>query len=138
MGYDYETAAPDRYDILKDFARHNRREMTESETVLWNALRKIRSGIRFRRQHSIGDYIADFICLPVKLVIEVDGGYHQEPLQQESDEQRTKFLESKGYHVIRIKNEEISNDLNKVVMRIKNEVFNQSNNSPRPLERGRG
>ena len=78
------------------------------------------------------------ICLPVKLVIEVDGGYHQEPLQQESDEQRTKFLESKGYHVIRIKNEEISNDLNKVVMRIKNEVFNQSNNSPRPLERGRG
>ena len=86
----------------------------------------------------MGDYIADFICLLAKLVIEVDGGYHQEPLQQESDEQRTAFLVSKGYQVIRIKNEEISNDLNEVVMRIKAEVLNQSNDSPRPLERGRG
>ena len=81
MSYDYETAAPDRYGLLKDFARYNRHEMTESETVLWNALRKIRIGVRFRRQHPIGDYIADFICLPVKLVIEVDGEYHQEPEQ---------------------------------------------------------
>ncbi|MBR4729177.1 MAG: endonuclease domain-containing protein [Prevotella sp.] len=138
MSYDYETAAPDRYELLKDFARHNRREMTESETVLWNALRNMKAGVRFRRQHPIGDYIADFICLPAKLVIEVDGGYHQEPQQQELDQQRTEFLVNKGYQVIRIKNEEISNDLNEVVMRIKAEVLNQSNNSPRPLERGRG
>ena len=138
MGYDYETAAPDRYELLKDFARHNRREMTESETILWNALRKMKVGFRFRRQHPIGDYIADFICLPAKLVIEVDGGYHQKPEQQESDKQRTEFLERKGYQVIRIKNEEISNDLNEVVMKIKAEVLNQSNDSPRPLERGRG
>ena len=112
--------------------------MTESETILWNALRKMKVGFRFRRQHPIGDYIADFICLPAKLVIEVDGGYHQEPEQQESDKQRTEFLERKGYQVIRIKNEEISNDLNEVVMKIKAEVLNQSNDSPRPLERGRG
>ena len=138
MSYDFETAAPDRYELLKDFARHNRREMTESETVLWNALRNMKAGVRFRRQHPIGDYIADFICLPAKLVIEVDGGYHQEPLQQELDQQRTEFLVNKGYQVIRIKNEEISNDLNEVVMRIKAEVLNQSNDSPRPLERGRG
>ena len=138
MSYDYETAAPDRYEVLKDFAKHNRREMTESETVLWNALRNMKAGVRFRRQHPIGDYIADFICLPAKLVIEVDGGYHQEPQQQELDQQRTEFLVSKGYQVIRIKNEEISNDLNEVVMRIKAEVLNQSNDSPRPLERGRG
>ena len=138
MSYDYETAAPDRYGLLKDFARFNRHEMTESETVLWNALRKLRIGVRFRRQHPIGDYIADFICISAKLVIEVDGGYHQESLQQELDQQRTLFLESKGYRVIRIKNEEISNDLNEVVMRIKTEVLNQSNDSPRPLERGRG
>ena len=138
MSYDYETAAPDRYNILKDFARNNRREMTESETVLWNALRNMKAGVRFRRQHPIGDYIADFICLPAKLVIEVDGDYHQEPQQQELDKQRTEFLVSKGYQVIRIKNEEISNDLNEVVMKIKEEVLNQSNDSPRPLERGRG
>ena len=138
MSYDYETAAPDRYGLLKDFARYNRHEMTESETVLWNALRKIRIGVRFRRQHPIGDYIADFICLPVKLVIEVDGEYHQEPEQQELDKQRSEFLENKGYKVIRIKNEEISNILNEVVMRIKTEVLNLCNDSPRPLERGRG
>ena len=136
--YGYETAAPDRYELLKDFARFNRREMTESETVLWNALRKLNAGVRFRRQHPIGDYIADFICLPAKLVIEVDGGYHQEPQQQELDKQRTEFLVSKGYRVIRIKNEEISDNLNEVVMRVKAEVFNQGNNAPRPLERGRG
>ena len=138
MSFGYETAAPDRYELLKDFARFNRREMTESETVLWNALRKLKAGIRFRRQHPIGDYIADFICLPAKLVREVDGGYHQEPQQQELDKQRTEFLVSKGYRVIRIKNEEISDDLNEVVMRVKAEVFNQGNNAPRPLERGRG
>ncbi|MBR5698229.1 MAG: endonuclease domain-containing protein [Prevotella sp.] len=138
MSNHYETAAPDRYELLKDFAQHNRHEMTESEKVLWNALRKTKFGFRFRRQHPIGDYIADFVCLPVKLVIEVDGGYHLVSLQQELDQQRTDFLESKGYKVIRIKNEEISNDLNDVVMRIKTEVLNQSNDSPRPLERGRG
>ena len=100
--------------------------------------KKDESWIPVQETTSIGDYIADFICLPAKLVIEVDGGYHQEPEQQESDKQRTEFLERKGYQVIRIKNEEISNDLNEVVMKIKAEVLNQSNDSPRPLERGRG
>jgi very-short-patch-repair endonuclease len=138
MGYDYETAAPDRYQLLKDFARHNRREITESEAVLWNALRKTICGFRFRRQHPIGDYIADFICLPAKLVIEVDGGYHNEPSQQEADNLRTQYLQSKGFQVIRFKNEEINNDVKSVVMRIKELLFNHSNYSPRPLERGRG
>ena len=56
----------DRYDLLKEFAKHNRKEMTQSETVLWNALRKEIRGIKFRRQHPIGDYIADFLCLTKK------------------------------------------------------------------------
>ena len=128
MGHDYETAAPDRYPLLKDFARHNRREMTESETVLWDALRRLKSGFRFRRQHPIGDYIADFI----------DGGYHNEPTQQEADALRTKFLQSKGFQVLRFKNEEINDDVKKVVMRIKEYLSNSSNDAPRPLERGRG
>jgi very-short-patch-repair endonuclease len=138
MGYDYETAAPDRYLLLKDFARHNRREMTESEAVLWNALRKIQSGFRFRRQHPIGDYIADFVCLSAKLVIEVDGGYHNDPAQQEADLVRTEALQSKGFQVIRFKNEEINDDVKTVVMRIKEHLSNGSNNAPRPLERGWG
>jgi len=69
----YVTAAPDRYDLLKEFARFNRREMTKTETILWNVLRSEFRGLKFRRQHPIGDYIADFLCLSEKLVIEVDG-----------------------------------------------------------------
>ena len=125
MGYHYETAAPDRYELLKDFAKKNRGEMTESERVLWEALRKLNCGYHFRRQHPIGDYIADFICIKKMLVIEVDGGYHNEPKQLQDDLNRTEFLESKGFTVIRFKNEEIGNDLKTVIMRIKELLFNE-------------
>ena len=92
---------------------------------MWEALRKLNCGFRFRRQHPIGDYIADFICLRRKLIIEVDGGYHNEPIQQQDDQMRTDFLENKGYTVIRFKNEEISNDLHTVIMKIKEILFNE-------------
>ncbi len=118
----YKTAAPDRYEILRDFAKKNRREMTESEEVLWNALRKEIQGYKFRRQHPIGDYIADFVCLPKKLVVEVDGGYHEIPQQQLDDEARTLFLESKGYTVIRFKNEEVGDNLREVILKIKEKL----------------
>ena len=122
MSYGYETAAPDRYEILKDFARKNRKEMTASESALWDALRHELQGYRFRRQHAIGDYIADFVCLEAKLVIEVDGGYHEQPLQQQSDQKRTEFIESKGYKVIRFKNEEVDFNIKEVILRIKKEL----------------
>ena len=82
-------------------------------------------GYHFRRQHPIGDYIADFICLKRKLVIEADGGYHNEPQQQQNDLWRTEVMESKGYTVLRFKNEEISNNLSEVIMRIKEQLFNE-------------
>ena len=72
-------AAPDRYTILKEFARENRKNMTLSETLLWEQLRRLPSTFHFRRQHIIGDYIVDFVCLEQSLIIEVDGGYHSEP-----------------------------------------------------------
>ena len=121
----FETSAPDRYELLKNFAKKNRREMTESERVLWEELRKLNCGYHFRRQHPIGDYIADFACLKKKLVIEVDGDYHNEPLQQQNDQWRTEFMESKGYTVIRFNNEEISNNLQEVITRIKEQLFNE-------------
>ena len=123
MKRNFETASPDRYDILKAYARQNRREMTESETVLWNALRNEFRGVKFRRQHPIGDYIADFLCLKAKLVIEVDGGYHDKPQQQLEDQWRTEFLQSKGYRVIRFTNEEVSSQLKGVISRIKEELI---------------
>lgn len=122
------TAAPDRYGLLKEFARHNRREMTKSETILWQTLRSEFRGIRFRRQHPIGDYIADFLCVTEKLVIEVDGGYHSEPQQQQEDQWRTEYLQSKGYRVIRFTNEEIDTNVNDVIYKIKEELSNIEEN----------
>ncbi|MBR1652401.1 MAG: endonuclease domain-containing protein [Alloprevotella sp.] len=123
MGFGYETAAPDRYGLLKGFAKGNRRNMTESEAILWQELRNIGCGFKFRRQHPIGDYIVDFVCLSKRLVIEVDGGYHEAPEQQREDALRTQFLESRGYSVIRFRNEEISRNLKTVVGEIKRGLF---------------
>ena len=77
--------------------RHNQ---TEAEAKLWQALRMHQANdIHFRRQHAIGDYIVDFCSLRKKLIIELDGGQHLE--QEEYDKERTTFLASKGYRVLR-------------------------------------
>lgn len=114
----YKTAAPDRYGMLREFARENRKNATPAEEVLWEELRNRRTGRLYLRQHIIGDYIADFLCRDNGLIIEVDGGYHSERQQQEDDEIRTRWLESKGYSVIRFSNEEIINEINKVLEEI--------------------
>jgi len=125
MAYHYETAAPDRYDLLKQFAKVNRREMTESETILWNVLRKLNCGYHFRRQHPIGDYIADFICIKKNLVIEVDGEYHETPEQQQEDLIRTESINNRGYSVIRFSNNDIQTNLSEVIETIKKYLFNE-------------
>ena len=119
----YETASHEIYDLLKKNAKNNRLEMTESEKVLWNALRENIQGYRFRRQHAIGQYIADFVCLPARLAIEVDGGYHQSPEQQEMDNIRTNYLKEKGFHVVRFSNEEVSANIKGVIQIIKDELI---------------
>ena len=103
----YQTANCANYDLLKAFAKEMRNNMTEAERHLWRYLQGDSFGVRFRNQHIIGDYIADFVSLKAKLVIEIDGGYHSLPNQMLLDEQRTKILESKGFKVIRFTNEEV-------------------------------
>lgn len=117
---DFRTSSPDRYRILKDFARENRKNMTEAESFLWNSLRNKGLGVKFLRQHIIGDYIVDFVCQETGLIIEVDGGYHSEPCQKEDDDTRTRYLESKGFKVIRFTNEEILFNIESVI----NKVYN--------------
>lgn len=78
--------------------------------------------VRFRRQHIIGDYIADFVCLAKQLIVEVDGAYHNRAAQTVSDEQRTNDLKQLGFRVIRLSNEEITTNINKVVDRIIKEI----------------
>ncbi len=109
---------------MKEFAKENRKNMTLAESVLWNALRDEFTEFKFRRQHPIGDYIADFMCLSQKLVVEVDGGYHSEPRQQHDYEVRTYDLETIGYKVIRFSNEEVLYDTEKVIKKIENQLLN--------------
>jgi very-short-patch-repair endonuclease len=92
--------------IILSNARTLRHNLTEAEASLWQVLRmRQQDNIHFRRQHAIGPYIVDFCAPRQKLIIEVDGGQHLE--QQEYDSQRTAFLESKGYRVLRFWNDEV-------------------------------
>ena len=111
----FRTAAPDRYELLRKFARKNRKNATLAEHVLWEELREKELGVRFLRQHIIGDYIADFVALEVGLIIEVDGAYHSERQQEEDDERRTRDLKTMGFDVMRFSNEEVLYDIEKVI-----------------------
>lgn len=117
--YDYQTADPLLYSLLKEYAYRMRINPTEAESILWQQLKGKALGQPFRRQHIIGPFIADFICVPRKLILEIDGGYHQLPDQQISDEERTQWLEAKGYKVIRFTNEEVIADIDSVINTIK-------------------
>ena len=120
---DLKWAAPDRYDILKEFARKNRLMPTLAEAVLWEQIRGVALGTKLFRQYIIADYIVDFVSLQHKLVIEVDGAYHSELEQQEYDENRTLRLERLGFHVIRFSNDEIVNSIGNVVKTIQTNLL---------------
>ena len=110
--------------MLREYARKNRRNATLAEQYLWEHLRGKALGVDFLRQHVIGDYIADFVSRHDGLVIEVDGGYHSEPQQQEDDATREYNLERMGYHVMRFSNEEVLYDIDNVIRQI-TEYFEQ-------------
>ncbi len=80
-------------------ARVLRRAMTDAERRLWSRLRGEQLGVKFRRQHPIGSYVADFVCLSPPLVIELDGSQHEE--QGAYDAKRDAFLKSQGFYVLR-------------------------------------
>ena len=84
--------------------------MTDAESLL------------FRRQHVIGDYIVDFICLKQRLIIEIDGGYHNDIVQQQEDRIRQNWLESMDYKVIRFTNEEVFYNIETVISTIKGNI----------------
>ena len=121
----FETASIDRYKLLKEFAKENRRHMTDAEKVLWKVLCQSKCSFKFRRQHPIYDYIADFICLEKRLIIEVDGAYHCEPQQQEDDQIRTDILSDMGYKVLRFTNDEVLSNPHTVLNMIKDEINNK-------------
>ena len=94
-----------------------RKELTTAERKLWAYLRGDQlNGINFRRQHAIGKYVTDFCSPKAKLIIELDGSQHLE--QEEYDEERTNYLESQGYKVIRFWNDQVLNDMDGVIRAI--------------------
>ncbi len=106
--------APELWDKLKPIADENRHEPTEAEKELWKHLRKhLINGIKFRRQHCIGQFIVDFYCSKAKLVVEIDGAIHQ--YKKEEDKIRQEYLESHGLKVLRFTNEAVFNDVEKVI-----------------------
>jgi leucyl-tRNA synthetase len=153
--YDYMTSDKSVWNMLKDLSRENRKSQTEAEEILWEKLRNSQAGHKIRRQHAIEGFIADFVCVPKRTIIEIDGDYHGETEQKEYDEMRTRLLSEVGYTVLRFKNDEVKNNTEVVFNSIKkyldekNEVRENTplsfgegqgvkQNSPSPLERGLG
>ncbi len=128
----YTVRTPVQYEL----ARTMRKEHTEAEQKLWEVLRNSQLGVKFRRQHPIDAYIVDFVSLQNKLVVEVDGGYHETADQQMYDKERSRVLNEIGFEVIRFSNKAVLED----VFKVKDEIRKLlTERIPSPLvERGQG
>jgi len=115
-----ETADPVYYEQIKDFSRDNRNQPTEAENILWQLLRNEQTGYKIRRQHVIGQFIADFVSLQKGLVIELDGHHHK--LNKEADNDRTGVLNHFGFEVLRFTNDEVLSNPQKVAEEIKQKL----------------
>jgi very-short-patch-repair endonuclease/DNA modification methylase len=112
-------------------ARTLRKEMTPFERKLWSKLRNGQLGAKFRRQHPVGPYIADFYCAERSLVVEIDGDSHFSENGKRHDETRTAYITNTGLGIIRFTNVDIRNNLNGVVERILEEIGKSGVNCPK-------
>jgi very-short-patch-repair endonuclease len=113
---------------LVQFAKHLKNNNTKAEWYLWQHLRNRNiSSYKFRRQHIIGNYIVDFVCLHKKLVVELDGSQHAD--QQTYDENRSQFLKDQGYQVLRFWNNTVLTEIDLVI----ETILNSFTPSPYPL-----
>jgi Uncharacterized protein conserved in bacteria len=117
----YHVHTPAQYEL----ARTMRKEYTETEKIMWDLVRNDQLGVKFRRQHPIESYIVDFISLQNRLIIEIDGGYHENEEQKKYDEMRSKTLNKIGFKVIRFTNEEVLKNPYNIRDRIKEELASQ-------------
>ncbi|HEV7254816.1 MAG TPA: endonuclease domain-containing protein [Mesorhizobium sp.] len=114
----------DRFRLAS--AKRLRLEMTDEEHVLWRHIWRIPvEGTHFRKQARLGPYVADFLSHRLKLVIEVDGAYHDDPAQRQRDEARTQWLRDQGYRVLRFTNDQVKGDLGAVLDAIRRGVHEQ-------------
>lgn len=111
-------------------ARRLRRELTLPEVLLWEQLRAQKTGLKFRRQHPVGHYVADFCCLSAKLIIEINGEAHNRADGPKRDAARDAFLQSQGFEVVRLAAKDVLENMDGVVTMIRSRA-----DSPlRPLQ----
>jgi very-short-patch-repair endonuclease len=121
----------------RDKARELRRSETDAERKLWRFLRNRQiGGHKFRRQHAVGPYVADFACVERGLIVELDGGQHAE--QQRYDARRTAFLVARGFKVIRFWDNEVLTQPGAVLESILRELESRPSPQPSPRKRGEG
>jgi very-short-patch-repair endonuclease len=105
-----------------NFARQLRKNSTDAESLIWNNLRnRSLEGVKFRRQQSFGPYIVDFIAVEKKLVVELDGGQHV--TNKALDEDRDQYIETEGYRILRFWNNEVLENTEGVLERIRQEIL---------------
>ena len=120
-----------------DYARNLRSRLTDAERRLWARLRNRRLlGVKFRRQDPVGSYIADFCARELRLIVELDGGQHT--TQREYDARRTRYLEAKGYQVIRFWDNDVLRDTNAVLEEIARIIGSRASCAPHPDPLPRG
>ena len=124
---------------IREFARELRKTMTDAEQLVWKFLRGKQLGAKFRKQHPVGPYIADFACLEQKLIIELDGGQHAEQSNIQNDKTRSEFLEAQGFTVLRFWNHECFENTEAVLQTIYNTLHSvQASPHPNPPPAGEG
>jgi len=118
-------------------ARELQRNLTDAERIIWYGVRAHRlNGVGFRRQAPIGPYIVDFVSHAAKLIVEIDGGQHFENEQEKRDARRTRFLEAKGYRVLRFSNLDVTRNRNGVLERIAEAAQAAAPSPPSPASGG--
>ncbi len=143
------TTDPTSWNLLIDKAKEVRHVPTKAEDALWECVRNRKIDYKIRRQHIVNGFIADFICIEKRVVIEVDGGIHQTKELKEYDKFRTEVLNNSGFFVIRFTNEEVLENPYKVAKQIKEQLnnlpsYNESNHNdtdallPSPQGEGSG
>ena len=121
----------------KSHRRELRANLTPAVAFLWANLKRSQlDGKKFRRQHGIGPYIADFYCPECRVIVELDGAVHEGPLAAEKDAARKKFLESFGIRVLRFENKAVFESLEFVLEAIRTALHDGAKNSPPQPRRG--
>ncbi len=121
---------------LLERRRDLRNNSTYTEELLWEEIRGSKLGFKLKRQHSIGKYIIDFFCSSKRLIVEIDGGIHELKDNQEYDLVRDKFFTDLGYTVLRIKSNEVEDNMKEVLQKIRGKLASIPFSLPR--RRGRG